>query len=105
MKKQERSNNLGKEITSYIILLVAVGAVTTTLIFGYINPMSKGDLNRDGKIDALDLSIMQSNWSDRTVTPKPDAKALQEIKTYLPSVCEKLQSATNPNDQWYECDA
>lgn len=44
------------------VMVLILSIVVIVLASGY-NKMSHGDINRDGKVNVLDASILSTNWS------------------------------------------
>lgn len=44
------------------VMVLILSIVVIVLATGY-NKMSHGDINRDGKVNVLDASILSTNWS------------------------------------------
>ncbi len=50
-------------IVKYVLVAVSSIIVTLAVCAWLASPMTHGDINRDGVVDALDLSILSSHWS------------------------------------------
>jgi hypothetical protein len=49
-----------------LVIILVILEILLVMLFGLILYMTThGDMNLDGKVDIIDLSIMSSNWSSK----------------------------------------